>query len=69
MTNHEPETESLCWGTSDSAATVRARATATLELRFEWLSDALEFALATGALSRDRAQRQAEADRWAREWL
>ncbi|MCA1780893.1 MAG: hypothetical protein ABR500_12075 [Dermatophilaceae bacterium] len=55
----------LDWsGTSDGPAALRARAALTVEQRVAWLDEALDLALASGALATYRARCQAEADCW-----
>lgn len=57
--------ESRWRGTSDSTAALHARAATTPGQRLAWLEDSLLLAQASGALARDRAQRQAMAQQWA----
>ncbi|MFK5634018.1 MULTISPECIES: hypothetical protein [unclassified Ornithinimicrobium] len=58
--------EDIWHGTSDARAVIRARAATTPGQRLAWLEESLLLALASGALARDRAQRQSAADAWAR---
>lgn len=51
-------------GVSDAHATLRARAASTPAQRFTWLEESLTLAAASGALARDRARRQQQADSW-----
>lgn len=55
-------------GTSDARATVMARAQSSPAQRLAWLEDSLTLAMASGALSRDRSVREAEAEAWAKEY-
>lgn len=51
-------------GVSDAPATLRARAATTPAQRLAWLEESLALAAASGALGRDRARRQRQADTW-----
>lgn len=65
--NHDQQAlDALDWsGTSDGAAALHTRAAMSVEQRMAWLEETLDLALATGALSAERARRQALADAWA----
>lgn len=54
-------------GTSDTAATLRARAATTPGQRLAWLEESLLLAQSSGALARDREGRQDVADKWVAE--
>ncbi|WP_298885144.1 hypothetical protein [uncultured Serinicoccus sp.] len=51
-------------GTSDARSAIEARAATTPAQRLAWLEESLQLALASGALARDRARRQRQADDW-----
>jgi hypothetical protein len=58
------ESESVWHGTSDTTFALMMRAQTTPGQRLAWLEESLLLAQASGALGRDRAERQALADRW-----
>ncbi|WP_022924612.1 hypothetical protein [Serinicoccus marinus] len=60
------QAEDLWRGTSDARSAIQARATTTPAQRLAWLEESLLLAQASGALARDRARRQRQADEWAR---
>ncbi|GAA5165954.1 hypothetical protein [Ornithinimicrobium tianjinense] len=57
--------EDLWRGTSDTGSAIRARAATSPAQRLEWLEESLLLAQASGALARDRARRQRQAEEWA----
>lgn len=59
--------EDLWRGTSEAPAVIRARAATTPGERLAWLEEAQALALASGAIARDRARRQREANSWERQ--
>lgn len=58
------EADDLWRGTSDTRSAIRARAATTPAQRLAWLEESLLLAQASGAVARDRARRQSQAEEW-----